>query len=104
MATSIDLSGMSRQELRDLQKEIEKQLQRAEREERKMALAAAEAAAREAGFSLNELLSDSPKAAKGKQSLPAKYRDPETGKTWSGRGRRPAWVKAAGDDLSKFEI
>ncbi len=22
----------------------------------------------------------------------AKYRDPASGKTWSGRGRRPAWV------------
>jgi DNA-binding protein H-NS len=25
----------------------------------------------------------------------AKYRDPISGKTWSGRGRRPAWVVAA---------
>lgn len=22
-----------------------------------------------------------------------KYRDPETGKTWSGRGREPKWIK-----------
>lgn len=26
-----------------------------------------------------------------------KYRDPETGATWSGMGRRPAWIKDAGD-------
>jgi DNA-binding protein H-NS len=25
-------------------------------------------------------------------SLPPKYRDPKTGKTWSGRGRAPAWL------------
>ena len=24
--------------------------------------------------------------------LPPKYRDPKTGKTWSGRGRAPAWI------------
>jgi DNA-binding protein H-NS len=27
----------------------------------------------------------------------AKYRDPETGATWSGMGRRPAWIKNAAD-------
>lgn len=27
-----------------------------------------------------------------KAGLPAKYRDPESGKTWSGRGRVPAWL------------
>lgn len=27
-----------------------------------------------------------------KPSLPPKYRDPKTGKTWSGRGRAPAWL------------
>ncbi len=33
--------------------------------------------------------------AKGKGiSVAAKYRDPVSGKTWSGRGRRPAWVVA----------
>lgn len=25
--------------------------------------------------------------------LPAKYRDPKTGATWSGRGRQPEWIK-----------
>jgi len=27
-------------------------------------------------------------------SIATKYRDPVSGKTWSGRGRRPAWVVA----------
>jgi DNA-binding protein H-NS len=38
---------------------------------------------------------------KGKQ--PAKYRNPETGATWSGRGPAPAWL-AAEKDRSKFLI
>lgn len=32
----------------------------------------------------------------------AKYRDPKTGETWSGRGRAPAWI--AGKDKTKFLI
>ncbi|VBT21768.1 histone family protein nucleoid-structuring protein H-NS [Burkholderia pseudomallei] len=34
---------------------------------------------------------------------PAKYRDPETGATWSGRGRAPAWIANA-KDRSRFSI
>ncbi|AOJ10004.1 H-NS family nucleoid-associated regulatory protein [Burkholderia mayonis] len=32
----------------------------------------------------------------------AKYRDPVTGTTWSGRGRPPAWIN--GKDRTHFEI
>jgi DNA-binding protein H-NS len=28
-------------------------------------------------------------------SAPARYRDPKTGATWSGRGRAPNWIKDA---------
>ena len=46
--------------------------------------------------------------SKGKGgSVAAKYRDPVSGKTWSGRGRRPAWVVAAeaeGKNLDAFKI
>jgi DNA-binding protein H-NS len=32
-------------------------------------------------------------AGKGsRKTAPAKYRDPVTGKTWSGRGRTPLWM------------
>ncbi|CAJ7238417.1 histone family protein nucleoid-structuring protein H-NS [Burkholderia pseudomallei] len=34
---------------------------------------------------------------------PAKYRDPKTGTTWSGRGRAPAWIANA-KDRSRFSI
>lgn len=44
---------------------------------------------------------------KGKgATLAAKYRDPVSGKTWSGRGRRPAWVmelEAQGKHLDDFK-
>ncbi|UIF91386.1 H-NS histone family protein [Cupriavidus sp. UYPR2.512] len=31
-------------------------------------------------------------AKKPASALPPKYMDPKTGKTWSGRGRAPAWL------------
>ena len=34
---------------------------------------------------------------------PARYRDPKTGATWSGRGRAPAWMANA-KDRAKFEV
>ncbi|MGF6780789.1 H-NS histone family protein [Paraburkholderia sp. GAS334] len=38
-----------------------------------------------------------------KGGLPAKYRDPKTGATWSGHARPPAWIKDV-KDRSKFLI
>ncbi|PLC55039.1 DNA-binding protein [Pollutimonas nitritireducens] len=34
-------------------------------------------------------------AAKSKRPVPAKYRHPQTGATWTGRGKAPRWVTAA---------
>lgn len=36
-----------------------------------------------------------------KEPLPPKYRDPKTDKTWSGRGRAPAWL---GKNPNRFLI
>jgi DNA-binding protein H-NS len=48
-------------------------------------------------------------AAKGKSRgiVAAKYRDPVSGKTWTGRGRRPSWVldlEAAGKTLDDCRV
>ena len=34
-----------------------------------------------------------PKTPSTASPVPAKYRDPDSGKTWSGRGRAPLWIK-----------
>jgi DNA-binding protein H-NS len=49
------------------------------------------------GFTRKELLAaaaSKPRQAKGSKGsvLPPKYRDPASGKTWSGRGRMPGWM------------
>lgn len=35
-----------------------------------------------------------PAAIKGNGKAPPKYRDPNSGKTWSGHGKRPNWFDA----------
>jgi len=40
--------------------------------------------------------------AVAKQSVVAKYQDPKTGATWSGRGREPLWIK--GKKRERFQI
>jgi hypothetical protein len=44
--------------------------------------------------------------ALARRSAPAKYRDPETGQTWSGRGLKPQWLRVAlerGKTLADFD-
>lgn len=89
----MDISNLSRKELEDLRKNVDKTLSRLAKKERDDALAAAEKAAREFGFSLNELTGSA--GAKAERSAP-KYRNPDNAEqTWSGRGRQPAWYKTA---------
>jgi hypothetical protein len=45
--------------------------------------------------------------APARKSAPTKYRDPDTGATWSGRGLKPAWLRAAldsGKTLADFDV
>jgi DNA-binding protein H-NS len=42
-------------------------------------------------------------ATKTTKSAP-KYRDPATGKEWTGKGKRPNWIVSAGTNLEKFLI
>jgi DNA-binding protein H-NS len=56
----------------------------------------------EYGITAEELGFSSKRAAGKKTPLPAKYRNPKTGETWSGRGRSPAWL--AGKNRERFLI
>ena len=99
---TIYLDRMSPDELKALQIKVEEAIKAAEAERKKAALAAAQAAAREMGFSLEELT-----ATRKTLSAP-KYRHPEKPtQTWSGRGRRPKWFKdalARGRDEASMRI
>ena len=93
--TDIDLNTMSMAELKKLSKGVEKAIATHEERQRKDALAAAEAKAKEMGFTLSELIGKSATAKVGSLSSP-KYRHPDDPDvTWTGRGRQPEWMKSA---------
>jgi DNA-binding protein H-NS len=55
------------------------------------------------GFTADELFGKAKKAGKvSKSEVAPKYRDPESGSTWSGRGKPPAWI--AGKERPPFLI
>ncbi|MBQ2260861.1 MAG: H-NS histone family protein [Loktanella sp.] len=95
-----DLSAMTRAELEKLKLQVEKALVEVAEKDRKAALAAAEKAASDHGFSLAELTGAANTGRKGKSgpksAAPAKYRNPaDPAQTWTGKGRQPQWFKSA---------
>ena len=88
---------------------IEKQIDEAARAERADAVAQVKALMAAHGLSIADLGARS--VAKGTRSsgtkVPAKYRNKATGESWSGRGLRPNWLKAAlasGKRLEDFAV
>ncbi|MCE0507367.1 H-NS histone family protein [Roseivivax sp. GX 12232] len=105
---SVDLNSMELSELKKLQKDVTKAIDDFEERKRLEALAAVKAKAQEMGFSLAELTGDVTKKKAGKSAGIPKYVHPENpAKTWTGRGRQPAWIKEAldaGRSLDEFLI
>lgn len=89
--------------------ELEKKISDAQREERASAIAKVKALMAEYGLTLADLgtrAAAAPRAASGKK-VAAKYRDSVTGETWSGRGLKPNWLKAAlanGRQIGDFAV
>lgn len=97
---SIDLSDLSLEDLKSLRKKIDRLVDGWEERRRREALAAAEEAARSHGFNLSELGVSGGGKRRGaaKTASVARYANPDNAtETWSGRGRRPEWLKAALD-------
>ncbi|ACD21688.1 H-NS histone family protein [Paraburkholderia phytofirmans] len=51
-------------------------------------------------ITIAELQGDSPKRVK--KPVEVRYRDPDSGSTWSGRGKPPRWI--AGKDRASFQV
>lgn len=89
--------------------EIERQIDDAARNERAEAIAKVRALMAEHGLSVADLgRGGAAKSARtGGSKVAAKYRNTATGETWSGRGLRPNWLKAAlasGKKLEDFAV
>ena len=102
---------------------LEKQIQQTQRSERAEAIAQVRSLMSQYGLTAADLsakpgaaskrVPKAPKAVKAVKAtgpgkkVAAKYRDAGTGQTWSGRGLRPNWLKAAlatGRPLSDFAL
>ena len=87
--------------------ELERQIESLGREQRSGALAEIKALMAEHGLTVADLsgkaaASGKNAAAKGTK-VAAKYRDPDSGNAWSGRGLQPNWLKAAIEGGKKLE-
>lgn len=104
--TDIDLNALSLAELKQLEKNVAKAIASFEDRRKAEARAAAEAVAKEHGFSLSELAEMTP--AQKRATVAPKYRHPENPEiSWSGRGRKPGWIVEAleaGKSLEDFAI
>lgn len=105
----MDLSRYNSGELQQLKNDIDKELNQRRKQEAKQAQQELKEVAEKYGFSLSELVPSS--AAKGTRSNSkgtVRFRHPQDpSKTWSGRGRKPVWVKeweAAGRSLDEARV
>lgn len=86
---------------------LEKQIEEARTREYSEVLSDVKQKIADYGFSAAELgLARGAKLARGaakpRAGVAIKYRDPETGATWSGRGKPPRWI--AGQDRERFAV
>lgn len=111
--SEINLNVLSKDELLSLRERIDHRMVEVDREARAKALEAVKAAAAEHGFNVHDLVGKPEQggrkgagraAASVPNDRPARYANPQDpSQTWSGRGRRPAWVKAALDGGASIE-
>ena len=89
---SIDLNTMSHKELEQHLEDVKMAIKNEYERDRVEARKAAEKAAAEYGFSLDEVSSGAKKGKAAKAA--AKYANPEDpSQTWTGKGRQPNWFR-----------
>lgn len=82
---------------------LEEQIARLKREERSKAVEEVRALVEAYDIGADEIFSTgSRKPRTAKATVAAKYRNPETGETWSGRGRSPKWLE--GKDKAAYAV
>jgi DNA-binding protein H-NS len=93
-------------ELRAKAAEILAQAEQVKAEEKQQAAEACRAMIATYGITARDLgLDKAPKLKAGPKpgnKIAAKYRDPQSGATWSGRGKTPKWINGA--DRSQYAI
>lgn len=95
----MNLEKMSVAELRSIQARLPHAIKAKEREALAEVKAKMSAMAEKQGLTLAEIIGNG--GSKRRAAIAAKYRSPD-GQTWSGRGRRPLWLK--GKDPEQFRV
>ncbi len=98
----MNLSELSLKELKSLQNKVSKAILKSEKRKKSIAISELNRVAKASGYSLEDLLDDKKnhikkssvkKSYMKKSKVPAKYANPaDPAQTWTGRGRKPAWV------------
>ena len=85
----------SYKELLQQRDQLEQKIQEVRKTELTDAVQKVRALAEEYGLTADDIFpkTRSAKTAKATTKVPPKYRDPSTGKTWSGRGLAPQWMQ-----------
>jgi DNA-binding protein H-NS len=78
--------------------QLNEQIAKARKAEADNALAQVRALVADFGFTATDIFG----ARRAKRPATSLFRNPETGDTWSGRGREPHWIK--GKDREAFRI
>lgn len=83
------------QELQAQIAELTIQAEQARKQEIARAVAQIKSLMEEYGITIKDLSKPSRSSAAKRESVPPKYCDPATGKTWTGRGKPPKWIADA---------
>ena len=87
------LEQMSLPELRDLNLRVQAAIEPARQREKQAVLIEMDRIAKSRGLSVQDILGVNVKIPNAMPRDVVTHRDPISGKTWSGRGRPPHWVK-----------
>lgn len=96
-------------ELLEQKQQLDQQIAYMQGEKRAEAIASVRQIMAEYGLTVGDISSKMPRQNRitSKNKVAAKYRNAETGETWSGRGLRPKWLKTAlesGKTLEDFAV
>jgi DNA-binding protein H-NS len=100
-----DLAELSIEQLKAQQAELDRRIQEKQKAQRASVIEQIVNVVKEYDVPIEELVEalGGLKLRRKGTKAKAKYRDPATGTTWSGRGKEPAWIKGM-VDRSPFEI
>jgi DNA-binding protein H-NS len=92
------------QELLQQQQMLDQQIKDVRRSELTAVLASIRAQVRQFGFTASDVFPSSGSHSRSKTlgKVAPKYRDPASGKTWTGRGKTPKWIE--GQERNQFII